>query len=83
MAEKFRAYRTDPGPPLGQSVYTPMPFFYADPSKLQEVLQLPSLSLLKPARVKSYKIMLWGQYPALVNGPLSSHVDGYGLHCRD
>jgi len=29
----------------------------------------------QPARVESYKIMLWGQYPALVDGPNDSYVD--------
>lgn len=44
--------------------------------KLQEILQLPNPPALKPARVRSYKIMLWGQYPVLVDGPLDSYVNG-------
>jgi gamma-glutamylcyclotransferase (GGCT)/AIG2-like uncharacterized protein YtfP len=54
-------------------------FFYGtltDPLKLQGILLLPNPPVLKPARVRSYKIMLWGQYPALVDGPLDSYVDG-------
>jgi hypothetical protein len=77
MLEKFQA---NVKPSLGQYVYIPKPFFFygslMDPLRLQEVLQLPAPPLLKLARVKSYKIMLWGQYPALVDGPNNSYVDG-------
>jgi gamma-glutamylcyclotransferase (GGCT)/AIG2-like uncharacterized protein YtfP len=58
----------------------PKPFFFygtlMDPQQLQEVLQLPAPPVLQPTRVKSYKIMLWGQYPALVDAPINSYVDG-------
>jgi hypothetical protein len=77
MLEKFQA---NVKPSLGQYTYIPKPFFFygslMDPLQLQEVLQLPAPPVLKPARVKSYKIMLWGQYPALVNGLNNSYVDG-------
>jgi hypothetical protein len=77
MLEKFQA---NVKPSLGQYTYIPKPFFcygsLMDPLRLQEVLQLPALPALKPARVKSYKIMLWGQYPALVDGRNNSYVDG-------
>jgi gamma-glutamylcyclotransferase (GGCT)/AIG2-like uncharacterized protein YtfP len=77
MLEKFQA---NVKPSLGQYTYIPKPFFFygslMDPLRLQEVLQLPARPILKPARVKSYKIMLWGQYPALVDGPNNSCVDG-------
>ena len=77
MLEKFQA---NIKPSLGQYAYMPKLFFFygslMDPLRLQDVLQLPELPVLKPARVKSYKIMLWGQYPALVDGPNNSYVDG-------
>jgi gamma-glutamylcyclotransferase (GGCT)/AIG2-like uncharacterized protein YtfP len=77
MLEKFQANVI---PSLGQYTYIPKPFFFygslMDPLRLQEVLQLPAPPVLKPARVTSYKIMLWGQYPALVDGPTNSYVDG-------
>jgi gamma-glutamylcyclotransferase (GGCT)/AIG2-like uncharacterized protein YtfP len=84
MREHFQAWHAAGRPslfPAGHDVYIPKPFFFygtlADSSKLQEVLQLPSLPVLKPARVRTYKIMLWGQYPALVDdGSLDSYVDG-------
>jgi hypothetical protein len=77
MAEKFQANFK---PSLCQYSYTPKPFFFygslTDPLRLQEVLQLPTPPVLKPATEKSYKIMLWGQYPALVDGSNNSYVDG-------
>jgi hypothetical protein len=77
MLEEFQA---NVKPSVGQYTYIPKPFFFygslIDPLQLQEVLQLPAPPVLKPARVKSYKIMLWGQYPALVDGPNNSYVDG-------
>ncbi|RDW75403.1 hypothetical protein BP6252_06545 [Coleophoma cylindrospora] len=82
MTEKFRAYQSSAvqDRQLDPYRYVPKPcFFYGsltDPAKLQEVLQLPSTPVLRPARVKSYKIMLWGQSPTLVDGPRDSYVDG-------
>jgi gamma-glutamylcyclotransferase (GGCT)/AIG2-like uncharacterized protein YtfP len=77
MLKKFQA---NVKPSLGQYTYIPKPFFFygslMDPLRLQEVLQLPSPPVLKPARVRSYKIMLWGQYPALVDGLDNNYVDG-------
>ncbi|KFZ10655.1 hypothetical protein V502_08018 [Pseudogymnoascus sp. VKM F-4520 (FW-2644)] len=77
MLEKFRA---DIEPSLPPYTYTPMLFFFygslTDPLRLQEVLRLPAPPVLKPARVQCYKIMLWGQYPTLVHGPINNHVDG-------
>jgi hypothetical protein len=77
MLDKFQA---NVKPSLDQYKYIQKPFFFygslMDPLRLQEVLQLPAPPVLKPARVKSYKIMLWGQYPALVDGLDNSYVDG-------
>lgn len=77
MLERFQA---NVRPTLGQHTYIPRTFFFygslMDPLRFQEVLQLPAPLVLQPARVKCYKIMLWGQYPALVAGPYDSYVDG-------
>lgn len=77
MLEKFRA-DVEPSPP--PYTYTPMPFFFygslTDPLRLQEVLRLAAPPVLKPASVQCYKIMLWGQIPALVRGSINNHVDG-------
>ena len=77
MLEKLKV---DVEPSLPPYTYTPMLFFFygslTDPLRLQEVLRLPAPPVLKPASVQCYKIMLWGQCPALVHGPTSNHVDG-------
>lgn len=77
MLKKFRADVEPSRPPY---TYTSMPFFFygslTDPLRLQEILQLPEPPVLKTASVQCYRIMLWGQYPALVHGPINSHVDG-------
>ncbi|KAL5351531.1 hypothetical protein ACLOAV_003390 [Pseudogymnoascus australis] len=77
MLEKFRA---DVKPSLPPYTYTPIPFFFygslTDPLRLQEVLRLAAPPVLQPASVQCYKIMLWGQYPTLVRGPINNHVDG-------
>lgn len=77
MLKKFQAGVEPSLPPY---TYMPKPFFFygtlMDPQQLQEVLQLPAPPVLQPARVKSYKIILWGQYPALVDAPINSYVDG-------
>lgn len=77
ILEKFQA---NVKPSLGQYAYIPKLFFFygslIDPLRLQDVLRLPVPPVLKPARVKSCKIMLWGQYPALVDGPNNNYVDG-------
>lgn len=65
-------------PDVGQ--YTPKHFFFygslMNPVRLQEVLHLSATPVLQPARVKFYKIMLWGQYPSLVEGEEDNYVDG-------
>jgi gamma-glutamylcyclotransferase (GGCT)/AIG2-like uncharacterized protein YtfP len=84
MREHFQAWHAIGRPslfPPSYDVYTPQPFFFygtlAEPSKLQEILQLPSPPVFKPARVGNYKIMLWGQYPALVDDRSPDiYVDG-------
>lgn len=80
MLKKFQKSQDGDNPSPSQLAYEPKPFFFydslTDPLRLQEVLQLPAPPVLKAARVRSYKIMLWGKYPALVRGPHDSYVDG-------
>jgi gamma-glutamylcyclotransferase (GGCT)/AIG2-like uncharacterized protein YtfP len=40
-----------------------------DPVQLRKVLQLENTPTLQPASIVGWKIMLWGQYPALVFKP--------------
>lgn len=54
-------------------------FFYGtlmDPSFLSEVLNLPQKPTIRPAELIGYSLKLWGQYPALVNGPTGAVVEG-------
>jgi len=78
MLERFQNYQHKP--PVSRYTYKPELFFFygtlTDPLQLQQVLQLPEPPILKPARVPSRKIMLWGQYPTLVNGTFDDFVDG-------
>ncbi|ELR09485.1 hypothetical protein VC83_00597 [Pseudogymnoascus destructans] len=72
MLEKFRA---DVEPSLASYTHMQKPFFFYG-------FRLPEPPVLEPASVQGYKIMLWGQYPALVNGPIDNHVDGMSLAQR-
>lgn len=40
-----------------------------DPVQLRKALQLEDTPILQPATIVGWKIMLWGQYPALVFNP--------------
>ena len=55
-------------------------FYYGtlmDPSTLAKVLNIKDRPQLIPAKVIGYQCMLWGPYPALVDGP--SRVAVHGL----
>lgn len=54
-------------------------FFYgtlSDPSFLSEVLGLDENPKLQPAKVVSYTLRLWGQYPALMDGEWNDEICG-------
>lgn len=54
-------------------------FFYGtlmDPSLFSEILSLPEKPILRPAKLVGYSLKLWGQYPALVDGPTGAVVEG-------
>ena len=54
-------------------------FFYGslmDPSTLAHVLKLRDRPRLLPSKITGYRCMLWGQYPALLDGPASAIVYG-------
>ena len=56
-------------------------FFYGSlcsPTFLAEVLDLPPSPppILRPAKISSFSLRLWGQYPALVEGPAEAVVEG-------
>ena len=47
-----------------------------DPALLSEILGLPENPTLRPANIVGYSLKLWGQYPALINGPPGAVVEG-------
>jgi hypothetical protein len=52
-------------------------FFYGslmDPSTLVHVLKLRDRPQLLPSKIIGYSYMLWGQYPALLDGPPHHHT---------
>jgi gamma-glutamylcyclotransferase (GGCT)/AIG2-like uncharacterized protein YtfP len=54
-------------------------FFYGslmDPSTLTKVLDLKDRPSLHPAWITGYRCMLWGPYPALIDGPQGMDVRG-------
>ncbi|KAI9711407.1 MAG: hypothetical protein M1828_001923 [Chrysothrix sp. TS-e1954] len=54
-----------------------------DPSMLSEILDLPSAPQLRPAYMIGYTRRKWGQYPALVDGPCGSTVQGSAFYVPD
>src|SRR5271156_6006330 len=71
---EIRSKPVDPlSPPCG------FYFFYGtlmDPCLLAEILSLPEKPKLRPAKLLSYTLKLWGQYPALVDGEPSDVIEG-------
>jgi len=69
-----RSEQPDPfAPPTGPY------FFYgtlSDPAFLSEVLGLSAKPELRPAILVGYSVKLWGQYPALLDGPTGATVEG-------
>lgn len=83
MARKFLAAENDTDHTF--ATYQPDPwkpthfFFYGsltDEGQLMKVLHLDSPPILRPASVIGYSIKMWGQYPALVDGPPGNVVNG-------
>lgn len=47
------------------------------PTLLSEILRLAEKPRLRPAMLLGYSLKLWGQYPALVDGPPGAVVEGW------
>ena len=61
-------------------------FFYgtlSDPSLLAEILSLDESPTLRPSKVVGYSLKLWGQYPALVDGPTDGEVMGFACEIKE
>jgi gamma-glutamylcyclotransferase (GGCT)/AIG2-like uncharacterized protein YtfP len=83
MVRKFllnqgRAWEDDPN--VGYNAFhKELYFFYGslmDPSTLAHVLKLRARPQLLPSKITGYSCMLWGQYPALLDGPPGAVVYG-------
>jgi len=54
-----------------------------DPALLSEILGLPEKPKLRSAKLVGYLLKLWGQYPALINGPPGAVVEGMVYEVED
>ena len=54
-----------------------------DPILLSEILSLSEKPSLRPAKLIGYSLKLWGQYPALIDGPTGAVVEGMGYNIED
>jgi gamma-glutamylcyclotransferase (GGCT)/AIG2-like uncharacterized protein YtfP len=60
-------------------------FFYGtlmDPATLARVLNLRDHPILLSAKIIGYRCMLWGRYPALLDGPLGAPVHGMAFEIQ-
>ncbi|KAF5588858.1 poly(A) polymerase pla1 [Fusarium pseudocircinatum] len=48
-----------------------------DPKMLADVLRLEEKPKLRPAKIIGYSKKLWGQYPAMQDGPQGAEVSGF------
>ncbi|KAG9496292.1 hypothetical protein J7337_012878 [Fusarium musae] len=53
-----------------------------DPKMLADVLRLEEKPKLRSAKIVGYSKKLWGQYPALQNGPQDAEVSGAVYHVQ-
>jgi gamma-glutamylcyclotransferase (GGCT)/AIG2-like uncharacterized protein YtfP len=71
-----------PKPPTQSHLFEPPtgPYFVygtlMDPKMLADVLRLKERPKLRPAKIIGYSKKLWGQYPALQEGPQDAQVSG-------
>ncbi|KAF5591274.1 poly(A) polymerase pla1 [Fusarium pseudoanthophilum] len=69
-------------PPTQDHLFEPPtgPYFVygtlMDPKMLADVLRLKEKPKLRPAKIVGYSKKLWGQYPALQEGPQDAQVSG-------
>ena len=47
-----------------------------DPSLLSELLELRDKPRMRPAHIVGYTTKVWGQYPALIDGPTGAVLKG-------
>ena len=77
-----------PEPPAHVDLFEPPtgPYFVygtlMDPQMLADVLGLDKVPQLRPDKVVGYSCKLWGQYPALQDGPKDAEVSGAVYHVQ-
>ncbi|KAH8175377.1 gamma-glutamyl cyclotransferase, AIG2-like domain-containing protein [Sarocladium implicatum] len=77
-----------PEPPALVDLFEPPtgPYFVygtlMDPRMLANVLGVEEKPELRPAKVVGYSRKLWGQYPAMQDGPQGAEVDGAVYHVQ-
>ncbi len=54
-----------------------------DPPLLSEILSLSETPRLRRAKLIGYSLKLWGQYPALIDGPTGGVVEGMVYNIED
>ncbi|EER24810.1 hypothetical protein CPC735_001550 [Coccidioides posadasii C735 delta SOWgp] len=74
-------YQAPNPPPLinHHAAPTGLYFFYGtlqDPCMLTEILGLDAKLNLRPGYITGYSAKLWGQYPALIDGPPGNIIEG-------
>ena len=76
--QQSQCYTSSSQPPFRQT-RSEIFFFYGslmDPSTLAKALHRQERPKLKPASITGYHYMLWGSYPALLEGPFGGKVEG-------
>ncbi|CVL07012.1 hypothetical protein FPRO04_12110 [Fusarium proliferatum] len=53
-----------------------------DPKMLADILGLKEKSTMRPAKIRGYARKLWGQYPAMQDGPQDAQVSGSVYHVQ-
>ncbi|KAL2214425.1 hypothetical protein CC79DRAFT_1300421 [Sarocladium strictum] len=77
-----------PEPPALVDLFEPPtgPYFVygtlMDATMLADVLDLEGKPELRPAKIVGYSRKLWGQYPAMQDGPQDAEVDGAVYHVQ-
>jgi len=75
-------------PPVHVDLFEPPtgPYFVygtlMDPQMIADVLGLDQVPELRPAKLVGYSCKLWGQYPALQDGPQDAEVRGAVYHVQ-
>ena len=53
-----------------------------DPTTLDKVLHLSERPILQPATITGFYCKLWGQYPALLDGPRGAKIEGVAFEVK-